>query len=645
MSEDSAVPPELPIAVARALRQAEAHPSVRGVTVTGRTGDWTVSQIVIHTELPAVWRATGRSPFGVQMDEAVTVALHNRFPLVSPWIRLRDDFPRTHPHIQPGKAGSMVEPCLVLGSPREVVQARGFVGLVEQLVEWLDRAAELDLNDPAHGWEPVRRDTISDIIACDADRVRSHATPEGGTALFYATYLHYPKSDMFKLLLGSSCTLAPALIGPILTRDNDVGSGLTLLAWPGSGPQGPIVAGFYLPETVATIGDLLERAGFYGCRDELLAALIAVQDGLTANPAPQSIPIAVLLLPRRPYALVGSDSVIEICPYVIEVAPGQDFLDEATPVRLAAQRETIHKGLLRRTSGDNSGAATLPWTMLGAGSVGSKVALHAARAGRSPSIVVDRGNMSAHNYARHTAMPIGTAERLFLRGKADLVVEQIEKLGQKAVAVSDDAITLIGTDEGRAQLAEEGCAMLVDTTASLVTREAFAHVHWPGRPRIVEACLLGAGRIAYVACEGPDANPSISDLAAEAYRTLSLDSGDAAIAFGAQAEEVVIGQGCSAVTFPMADSDLSMLAASMARPIMRWARDGLPGTSEIRIGRTDSHGGLAWSVATGDAWIDVERSGPAEPGIRVQPARAPGSSAADIPIRRPRPAYARTTSA
>lgn len=629
MSEHSAVPSQLPTAVARALRQAEAHPSVRTVSVTGRTGEWTLCRVVIHTELPAIWRAAGQSPFGVLKDEAVTIALHDRFPLVSPWIRLRDDFPRIHPHIQPGKAGSLVEPCLVLGSPREVVQARGFVGLVEQLVEWLDRAAELDLNDPAHGWEPVRRDTVSDIIACHADRVRSEVSLAGGAALFTTTYIHYPKSDVFKLLLGSNCALAPAQIGPILTRDDDIGMGLALLAWPGSGPQGPIVAEFYLPETVSTVGDLIARAELYGCREELLAGLIAVRDGLISNPPAQAIPLAILLLPRRPYRLVGSDSTIEICPYLIEVTPGQDFLATSTPVRLAAQRDNINAELLRKTSGDHFSATTLHWTMLGAGSVGSKIALHAARAGRAPSIVVDRGHMSAHNYARHTAMPIGMAERLFLRAKADLVVDQINKLDQKAAAVSGDVVTLLGSAEGQAQLAQEGCTMLVDTTASLVTREALAHASWPDRPRIVEACLLGAGRMAYVACEGPGANPSISDLAAEAYRTLALDAGDAAIAFGAEAEEVIIGQGCSAVTFPMPDSDLSMLAASMARPIIGWARNGLPARGEVRIGRTDANGGLAWSVVHEDAWIDVDRLAPHEPGIRIHP-RVHAAIEADI---------------
>lgn len=621
----------LPIAVARALRQSEAHPSVRGVRVTGRTGDWTMTEVVIHTELPAAWRAVGQSPFGVRVDEAVTLALHDNFPLVSPYIRLRNDFPRIHPHIQPGKAGSPVEPCLVLGSPREVVQARGFVGLIEQLVEWLDRAAALDLNDPVHGWEPVRRDHISDIIACNATQVRGYVSPAGGVEFFYSSYIHYPKSNVYKLLLGSRCTLTMFQVGPILTRNDDIGSGLSLLVWPGSRVEDPIVSSFYLPETVDTVGDLLDRADLYGCRAELVAGLSVLRDGLIANPPAQRIPVSVLLLPRRPYALVGSDSAIEICPYLIEMAPGQDILDETTPVRLAAQRDTINIALLRRTSRDDPDAPTLPWTMLGCGSVGSKIALHAARSGRAPSIVVDRGNMNAHNYARHTAIPLGAADRLFLRGKADIVAEQIEKLDQKAIPVDEDAVSLVGTAEGRAKLTGDGCAMIVDTTASLVTREALAHTTWEGRPRVIEACLLGAGRMAYIACEGEEANPSISDLAAEAYRSISLDAEAAAIAFGAQAEEVAIGQGCSAATFPMPDSELSMLSASMAGPISKWARDGLPATGEIRIGSTDAEGGLAWTVTTEQPWIVGAASSSKGPGIRIHP-RVHAAIEADIAL-------------
>lgn len=615
-------PINLPIAVSRALRQAEAHPSVRSARVKSQTDDWTFTEIVVHTELPGAWRAAGKSPFGVRTDETVTIAFRRNFPLTAPWIVLRKDFPRFHPHIQPGKPDSSVEPCLVMGSPREVIQARGFIGLIDQLVEWLDRAASLELNDPSHGWEPVRRDQITDIIAADAQAISARVNPVGGATFLVSTYLQDSKSGMYKILVGKTEAPIAPYFGSLLTRsdtDSEIGSGVVMLAWPGSQSGTPFVSGFYLPETVENVGELFDRAAIYGCGPVLDVALTALRDTLLENPAPQSFPLTVLLLARRPYPLVGSDSCIEICPYLIEVVPGQNFLDPATPVRLAGHRDTVSAALLRRASRDEPAAPTLPWTMLGCGSVGSKIALHAARSGRAPSILVDRAGLSSHNYARHTAIPYGDVDRLFLRAKADVVTDQIEKLAQEAVAVKSDAVTLIGDEAGRAKLASDQCAMIVDTTASIVTREALAHANWTDRPRVVEACLLGAGRMGYLAREGEGANPSVSDLAAEAYRRLSLDPEAAAIAFGAQAEEVVIGQGCSAATFPMPDAELSLISAAMSGPITRWARDGLPNCGEIRIGRTDGQGGLTWAVSEELPWVVVTPSHPNAPSIRIHP--------------------------
>lgn len=622
MSQDNEGARDLPLAASRALRQAYAHPSVRAIGPLRQSDGWTLADVTIHTELPAAWRARGESPFGVRADEVVTVGLSPTFPLSSPWIVLRNDFPRHHPHIQPDKPGSPVRPCLVMGSPREVVQARGFIGLIEQLVEWLERAANLDLNDPGHGWEPVRRDTINDILVCDADRIRALAAPDGGHAFVTGAYIRYANADMYKLLLGRTPVLGEYAGSSLSRTDNDDGTAngscLGLVAWATTAGSTSALANRYLPETVDTMDDLLVRAALYGCHDELVTGLTALRDGLTAAPAAHAFPLAIMLLARRPYSLVGSDSAIELCPYLIEIGLEQNFLDPATPVRLAAQRETITPQLLRRTSGDNPSAGTLDWTMLGCGSVGSKIALHAARAGRAPSIVVDRGNLNSHNYARHSALPYGEGDRLFLRAKADVVAVQIDKLGQCAMPVEADAIDLLRDEQGRAKLAPAGCAMIIDTTASIVTREALSHVDWPERPRIVEACLLGAGRIGYLAAEGPAANPSISDLAAEAYRLLALEPDAAALAFGAAAEEVVIGQGCSAATFPMPDADLSLLSAAMARPITGWARDGLPDHGEIRIGSTDEYGGLRWTISREAEWITVG-SGPGLPDVRLHP--------------------------
>jgi hypothetical protein len=509
-----------------------------------------------------------------------------------------------------------------MGSPREVIQARGFLGLIEQLVIWLERAASLDLNDPAQGWEPVRRDTIDDIVACDGGAVSQRVTPAGGVEYWFNSYVHYEKADTYKLLMGSS-PIDPAHTIPLIKRDegdDPGGAGLAITAWPGSTDGVPIVAGLYLPETVETLGELLDRADLYGCRTELVAGLATVRALQVAHEATARFPLLIMLLARRPYPLVGSSSDIELCPYLIDVGVGQDFLDPATPVRLVAQRETINVRLLRRTSRDHPDLATRPWTMIGCGSVGSKIALHAARAGRAPSVLIDRGYLDAHNYARHAAVPYGTADRLFLRSKADAVQEQLTKLGQPAATVArNDAVGLITDPEKRAKIAPPDTAMIVDTTASLVTREALAYASWEDRPRAVEACLMGAGRLAYLAREGAQCNPTLSDLAAEAYRELGANPELASLAFGAEAEEIVIGQGCSAATFPMPDSELSLPSSAMAQAISTWARDGLPETGELRIGVGDENGGFSWSITEEAPWIIV-RSGDAEtPGVRLHP--------------------------
>ena len=624
MSEDSeATPPVLSPAISRALRQAEAHPSVTAVEVNFPGDDWVVAKVTIRTELPAAWRAKGESPFGVRQLETVTFGFLPDFPLSTPYIALRPDFSRIHPHINPGAAGKPVRPCLVLGSPREVVQARGFLGLVEQMVLWLERAAELDLNDPKHGWEPVRRDNVDDIVVVDEEKARGLVTEGGGALYFVASYLHYPKSDLYKVYLGTQPVTMGASLASRLKRDcdevNPGGVGVGIICWPGSNGDGPIVSGFYLPETVETLRDLKDRAIIYGCGAEFEQALAKAAETLAANPPGESVPIVVILLARRPYNLIGSDSAIEICPYLIEAVPGADISDPATKVRLAGHREAINANLLRRASRNESGHPTLPWTMIGCGSVGSKIALHAARAGRAPSVLVDRGYLTAHNYARHSALPLGGADRLMLRYKANVVVEQASKLGQEAEALTEDAVALVQSDEGREKLAPNNCALIVDTTASIVTREALAHINWSGRPRAAEACLMGAGRIGYLALEGPDANPNLSDLVTESYRRIAEQPDVAPVVFGAEAEAITIGQGCSAATFPMPDHELSLLGAALAQPIVRWASQGLPKGALTRLGITDGTGGVSWQEHEEPAWIIVPSASGRAPSVRIHP--------------------------
>lgn len=158
------------------------------------------------------------------------------------------------------------------------------------------------------------------------------------------------------------------------------------------------------------IGGLKALAEDYGCAASLIAALRWLETSVSEWRIDGTAPLAVILTARRPYRLIGTDSVIELCPYIVNIgAPKLLQAGDRTPVRPAGHRQAITPTLLRRLSGDpDDDAGPIGWVQLGCGSLGSKIALHLARAGRAPSIVIDRSYFSPHNAA---ACPDTAAKR------------------------------------------------------------------------------------------------------------------------------------------------------------------------------------------------------------------------------------------
>ena len=135
------------------------------------------------------------------------------------------------------------------------------------------------------------------------------------------------------------------------------GKSLTVVVWPGKESSGEeIVCDTYLPETVEDVGGLKQRASLYGCGKELDDALRWLKTclkGLRSNWTP---PLVVILLARRPIRVIGSESPIELCPYVVNIVAPELFADgAATQVRAAAHRSAITRGLLARMAGRCSG--------------------------------------------------------------------------------------------------------------------------------------------------------------------------------------------------------------------------------------------------------------------------------------------------
>lgn len=574
--------------VARAIRVVEQHPSVKEVgipTVDDKTRNTTV-EVTFDLELPNAWMAEGVSPNGVFVNEVVTLVFSPNCSLVPPEIYLRRDFDRSLAHVQPGSPDEPPVPCIYDGDLRELLQQQGLYVILSQLKLWLENAALGRLIDPKQGWEPVRRDNADGLIVADVTYLESVIRRSAGFAVFPFAYLRYPPEDLYLVygeVQNKSIKLHPSNLCNLIAQKTDAhGRSLAILVW----SDETVIADRYRPETVTDMESLRGRAAEYGCDEPLRIALHRLQECARSFSA-ISLPIAIILCARRPFHLIGSASSLEFCPYIVEVTGPQLFLN-TQPIRPTQHRHVINRELLGRMSGNN---VELPvaWVQLGAGSIGSKIALHLARAGQAPSIVIDRTYLlSPYHAARHALVPMGQAHIEWVRGKAEGLASAIQGLGQSTKHYSDDVINAIRDQNLARRILPEDSRLIVNSTASLAVREALASVRDPNViPRVVETLLFARGAVGLFSVEGPSRNPDIGDLITETYALMREDARLQAVVFtndeAMRRQET--GQGCGSTTMVMTDARISMFAASMAEVIGGMLQTQLPdGGGRIILG-------------------------------------------------------------
>ena len=240
-----------------------------------------------------------------------------------------------------------------------------------------------------------------------------------------------------------------------------------------------------------------------------------------------------------------------------------------------------------------------PWTLLGAGSLGSKLAVHLARAGNGPEVVVDKSAMTPHNAARHALLPTtGDLQLAWTDAKARGLCVSLRGLDQESKPMVADAVSLLMSKGYARQAWSKNSWGVVNTTASLVVREALAASNLL-ETRVIETSLFARGRVGLVTVEGPDRNPSTIDLMAEYYALLREDKTLATMVFDNESmSRQRTGQGCGSLTMTMSDGRLSLFAAGMAEYLLARQRDGLPHeTGEVLIGRLSEEGlGVEWQT-------------------------------------------------
>ncbi len=600
-------------AVRRALALISEHPSVDGVNapLTDSASGTTTVDVTFRVNLPSEWRRQRESPSGVRSQEVVWFHFSAGYPLYPPSLSLREDFPRNLPHMQPWMTDSRPVPCIYEGDMGELLHQYGLAGILNQISLWLENAALGRLLNTEQGWEPVRRDSLSDNIVADADQLQRLVNRRGGWRFLKVDYLKMSATDgsssVHGQVLHEVVKLNPAVVGQHFIEEElnggaglRFGTSLALIAWPGKLPSGKaIVSNDYFPETVDSIDSLKERAAMYGCGGELDAALRWLAKCVSGWAKEGPFPMPVILMARRPFHLIGSTSPIELCPYLVEIRLSGLLNDGgATAVRAAAHRHTISRPLLAAMTGRATTVERSRWTLVGAGSVGSKLAIHLARAGSGPEVVIDQSGMSPHNAARHALVPAtGDMQVLWMDAKARSLSQALRGLDQDATALVADAVAM-ALDQKCAQGAwSKRSWAVVNATASLAVREALGASEWI-RSRVVEASLFAGGRVGAVTVEGPGRNPSTTDLMAEFYAILREEPELSSMVFDDN-EAVArqgIGHGCGSLTMPMSDGRLSLSAAGMAEYLLGRQENGLPDTQgEVVIGRLSDDGlGVAW---------------------------------------------------
>lgn len=624
-------------AISNAISIINEHPAVDYLNseAVGGGSEFIAVRIMVRPSLPRKWCASGKSPNGIQTHEPVTMWFSSEYPLRAPLILLRQDFPRQFPHMYPRQLHELPVPCIFDGNLSEFMIREGFTEILNQLASWFERAAMDELTDYDQGWEPTRRDTYEDMIVADAHFLRSRVSHKAGCEFYQFNYsCEIGRGQAVRWrgeVTQKSIRLGHGSAGSFFECNQvqcppqlRTGTSLAILAWPPERSAGKaVVADQYSPETVYNVATLRERAVEFNCAKYLFQRLDWLKRCMRDSRITYAVPIVIILCARRPTHLINSNSALELCYYVVELDPASEFaVNESTHVRLAAHHAKVAPQMLMSFSGDRSGDH-VPWIQVGAGSLGSKIALHLARAGRAPKIVIDSGKLRPHNAARHgLTPPAGPSPSFCGQSKASALTGAISALGQDAQDIHEDIVNVVHDSAGTIQWLPESHWAIINSTASLVVREALSAVPASVRiPRVIETSLYASGDIGLFTVEGPQRNPNTTDIFLEAhkmmlknvkYRSLTVEGAD-------PLQRHMIGEGCGSLTTPMSDAQISMLGAPMARILADLQKSGLPNaTGRIYLGSIAEDGySISWEVLDVRPWTVLSADGDPQWKIRL----------------------------
>jgi len=594
-----------------AFDQLRSHQAVSNLQVVARSDCLLTVEADVAVSLPSRAVRIGQSSTGVRAVERCTFPFTDGWPLRAPRIKLRPDFPVHFPHINPHRAGQPVSPCLFDGSIDELQSRFGLVGIVDQLVDWLEKAAAGQLIDDQHGWEPTRRDDVSAQLVFDADDLLSRLPTDGSILALPTTYFGSERFVVSQVSGGDCVRPEKFRLTAELLKDKDgqwsQGRTLAFIARAPDAGGKPPVFDQYSPETVVDIPSLVERAQSLGIDGAALEATVVgflksadstmLFEGVTDN----EVFAFVVLAARRPTKLVGArDRDVEFIPYVVRFFG--NLAAHTIDVKAAYHAYALSPGLLRRTSGFSSPVLPGAIVLAGCGSLGSKIGMHLGRAGFGTFRFVDTDWLAPHNVARHALLSNDFATRI--PRKAELMKDAFATLShQGCEAHVRDFGEALRDEAALRAIGGMDAEIIIDATASLtvLTAETLPGPLDASPARVIRTLMYGQGRCTVVLLEGAKRSSRVDDLTAaffnECRQSPSLRA--AVIGESVDATRLFVGDNCSSLTTPMPDSLVSRAASLASIRIERWLQGGLPEQGQLCFSIADTGGiGTAWFERT-----------------------------------------------
>lgn len=539
--------------IEKAHQYISTHSAFSTVSDILYSDDLKVAEIsaVVNVNLPSIYLENGITEIGVRNAEPVRFIFSERFPLEAPHILLRDDFPRVFPHINPSE--SDVYPCIYEGSLSELLQqAEWMNGVLNQLVDWLEKAASNSLLNYAQGWEPMRIDSSAGYICFEKYSVLDFfsKSTEGSKNVMYSKnnelfFVDF-NVDMGKSKSAILCAFTtPAII------DKYTPCPITDLA-----------ELYHYAETLG-VSNFKERIESYDSEnidDDLLFCILAV---------------------KRPVNLIGSEHAIELLNFVIEKSNPRKKknrkLKRVLPdckVQMLHHIDKVSPELLKRISGSTQNNNTRNIAVLGCGSLGSKLALHLARNGNQPFLCIDKDTFLPHNNARHGLT------FTFSQNKAELLSHSLHSITGQSCETSKEGVS---ADYSNSK-------MIIDSTASFSVRSFLMGSE--KLPPVISVGLYDQGKSGLLLMESKSRKARLCDLWAYLYLMTINDSATRQMLFASQNNEISIGQSCSSNILIMSDSAISLYAASFSLQIQKILEDGLPETGRLLLMKQSDLGGL-----------------------------------------------------